>query len=85
MYKTYNARAERLFLLIKPIVLWRSRCRCRRRCLSSLMLINETSKMGRKISGELRRLLHVIGFPTNYMTLTMFIGIIKQFNKSFLH
>ena len=35
--KTYNARAERLFLLIKPIVLWRSRCRRRRRCLSSLM------------------------------------------------
>ena len=37
MYKTYNARAERLFLLIKPIVLWRSRCRRRRRCLSSLL------------------------------------------------
>ena len=34
--KTYNARVERLFLLFKPIVLWRSRCRCRRRCLSSL-------------------------------------------------
>ena len=31
--KTYNARAERLVLFIKPIVLWRSRCR--RRCLSS--------------------------------------------------
>ena len=30
-------RAERLFLLIKPIVLWRSRCRRRRRFLSSLM------------------------------------------------
>ena len=36
--KSY-ARAERLFLLIKPIVLWgsRCRCRCRRRCLSSLL------------------------------------------------
>ena len=34
-----NARAERLFLLIKPIVLWRCRCRCRRRrrYLSSLL------------------------------------------------
>ena len=31
--KIQNARAERLFLLIKPIVLWRSRCRRRRRCL----------------------------------------------------
>ena len=38
--KTYNARAERLFLLIKPIVLWRSRCRRRRRCKSSLMQNN---------------------------------------------
>ena len=36
MYKTYKARAERLFLLIKPIVLWRSRCRRRRRCLIKL-------------------------------------------------
>ena len=36
--KTYNARAELLFLLIKPIVLWRSRCRRRRRCSSSLFL-----------------------------------------------
>ena len=35
--KTYNAHAERFFLLIKPIVLWRSRCRRRRRCLSSLL------------------------------------------------
>ena len=34
MYQNENARAERLFLLIKPIVL--RRCRCRRRCLSSL-------------------------------------------------
>ena len=41
MYQNVNARAERLFLLIKPIVLWRSRCRCRCRCrprsLSSLL------------------------------------------------
>ena len=35
--KCKNARAERLFLLIKPIVLCRCRCRCRRRCLSSLV------------------------------------------------
>ena len=37
--KRKNARAERLFLLIKPIVLWRCHCRCRRRrrCLSSLL------------------------------------------------
>ena len=35
MYQNVNALAELLFLLIKPIVLWRSRCRCRRRCLSS--------------------------------------------------
>ena len=33
--KTQNARAERLFFLIKTIVL--RRCRFRRRCLSSLM------------------------------------------------
>ena len=37
MNQNENARAERLFLLIKPIVLWRSRCRCRPRCLSSLI------------------------------------------------
>ena len=36
--KMQKARAERLFLLIKPIFLWRCRCRCRRRCLSSLMV-----------------------------------------------
>ena len=30
-------RAELLFLLIKPIVLWRSRSRGRRSCVSSLM------------------------------------------------
>ena len=30
-----------LFLLIKPIVLWRCRCRCRRRCLSSLIIHEE--------------------------------------------
>lgn len=33
--KKYNERAERLFLLIVPI-LWRSHCLCRRRWLSSL-------------------------------------------------
>lgn len=32
-------RAEPLFLLIRPIVLWRSRCRRRRRCLSSLLFV----------------------------------------------
>ena len=32
-----TASAERLFLLIKPIVLRRCRCRRRRRCLSSLI------------------------------------------------
>ena len=35
MYQNVK-RAERLFLLIKPIVLRRCRCRRRRRCLSSL-------------------------------------------------
>ena len=35
--KWKNARAERLFLLIKPMFLRCCRCRCRRRCLSSLM------------------------------------------------
>ena len=33
----YSTLAELLFLLIKPIVLWRCRCRCGSRCLSSLM------------------------------------------------
>ena len=37
MYQNVNARAERLFLLIKPIVLRCCRCRRRRRCLSSLI------------------------------------------------
>ena len=35
--KMKNARAERLFLLFKPIVLRRCRCRRRHRCLSSLV------------------------------------------------
>ena len=35
MYQNVHARAERLFLLIKPIFLRRCRCRRRRRCLSS--------------------------------------------------
>ena len=34
MYQIKNARAGRLFFLIKPIVLRRYRCRRRRRCLS---------------------------------------------------
>ena len=29
----------------KPIVLWRSRCRCRRRCLSSLINMKKTNFM----------------------------------------
>ena len=35
-----NPRPERLFLLIKPIVLWRSRCRsrCRSQCVSSVLV-----------------------------------------------
>ena len=37
MYKKHNARAEVLFLLIKPIVLCRRRRRRRRRCLSFLL------------------------------------------------
>ena len=38
MYQNVNARAERfVFSLITPVVLWRSRCRCRPRCLSSLV------------------------------------------------
>ena len=41
MYKNIIARAELLFLLIKPIVLWRSRCRHRCRCLSSLMFVEK--------------------------------------------
>ena len=36
--KISNACTERLFLLIKPIVLRRCRCHRRRRCLSSLIL-----------------------------------------------
>ena len=39
--KTYNARAELLFLLIKPIVLRRSRRRRRRRILRSLIAPSE--------------------------------------------
>ena len=37
MYQNVHARAERLFLLIKPIFLRRCRCPRRRRCLSSLI------------------------------------------------
>ena len=57
--KTYNARAERLFLLINPIVLWRSRCLRRRRCLSSLMVLTMTRRTFREQgwrSGESTRL-----------------------------
>ena len=36
--KMQNERAERLFFLIKPVVLKRCRCRHRRRCLSSLII-----------------------------------------------
>ena len=46
-----NARAERLFLLIKPIVLWRSRCRCRRRYLSSLLVPHNGVNKGLVIMG----------------------------------
>ena len=39
--KTCTARAERLLLLIKPCVLWRSSCRRSRRCLSSVLIRGE--------------------------------------------
>ena len=38
MYQNVKRTCRVLFLLIKPIVLWRSRCRCRPRCLSSLYI-----------------------------------------------
>ena len=38
MYQNEKRTCRVLFLLINPIVLWRSRCRRRRRCLSSLMI-----------------------------------------------
>ena len=44
MYQNVNARAERLFLLIKPIVLWRSRCR-------PLRLIGRAGKESFKFNG----------------------------------
>ena len=44
MYQNVNARAERLFLLIKPIVLRRCRCRRRRRCLSSLIIASDRQR-----------------------------------------
>ena len=37
MYKNVKRTCRVLFWLINPIVLWRSRCRRRRRCLSSLL------------------------------------------------
>ena len=37
MYQNVNARAERLFFVIKPIGFRRCRCRRRRSCLSSLL------------------------------------------------
>ena len=40
MYKTVKRTCRVLFWLINPIVLWRFRCRCRRRCLSSLLLFS---------------------------------------------
>ena len=40
--KMWNARAERLFLLIKPIVLRHCRCRRRRRCLRSPLNTRKT-------------------------------------------
>ena len=45
MYQNENARAERLFLLIEPIVLWRCRCRRRRRCLSFLVTVISSSNL----------------------------------------
>ena len=36
MYRNVKRTCRVLFWLINPIVLWRSRCRRRRRCLSSL-------------------------------------------------
>ena len=36
MYQNVKRTCRVLFWLINPIVLWRSRCRRRRRCLSSL-------------------------------------------------
>ena len=44
--KTYNARAEQLFLLINPIVLWRSRCRrCRRHDINMFHLLSGGTDM----------------------------------------
>ena len=37
MYQNVKHTCRVLFWLINPIVLWRSRCRRRRRCLSSLV------------------------------------------------
>ena len=38
MYQNVKRTCRVLFWLINPIVLWRSRCRRRRRCLSSLVI-----------------------------------------------
>ena len=46
--KHINACAELLFLLIKPIVLWRSRCRRRRRILRSLLINSDLMKQNYK-------------------------------------
>ena len=45
MQNTRAGRAELLFLLIKPIVLWRSRSRRRRPCVSSLNMSNKNVQL----------------------------------------
>ena len=42
-FKTHVQRAERLVLLIEPIVLWRFHCRCRCRCLKANLLRNNVA------------------------------------------
>ena len=43
MYQNVKRTCRVLFWLINPIVLWRSRCRRRRRFLSSLLTLQHTA------------------------------------------
>ena len=69
--KTYNARAERLFLLIKPIVLWRCRCSRRRRCLSSLLATTTATSTKTSLENVTSRNLYYFAIIPIRSTCTM--------------
>ena len=60
-----DARAERLFLLIKPVVLWCSRFRGLPRCFESSLVLNEPN---RTTNNELRGVF-TVNFAVMYISV----------------